>query len=458
MSVSPVPSVAYWAMNDPALGQGERLAALDEYLAECLVAGPDFPDFIGESNNHIHTVYSFSPYTPTFAALRGRMAGLPVVGSVDHDSYKAAPEMSGACKRLGMGAITGFEIRAFIHSHDERRAGTGAFEARKINNPDSYGVAYLTVQGVPARASNEVEAFLEPVRKARYERTEKMAARANEILEGFSIATFDWQRDVVERSQYSNGGSITERHLLAAMARALISGFGRGQQLLDALGNKLGMNVPAALRQTLADPENPYLDYDLLGILKSEYLDRIYIQPTDELYTAAEVVRFADSIGAVAAYPYLGDVTASATGDKKAEKFEDEFLEDLLDYLVQIGFRAVTYMPTRNTPEQMARISALAAERGLLQVSGVDINQPRQTFNCPQLQDPANAHLNTTTWALVAHEALSNVDHTLSILGQGNPIENLDTRLETYARLGHALAIGETDVADCVEELGKLKA
>ena len=97
------------ATNDVSLSQEDRLAALVAVLND-----EEFPAWVPESNNHIHTCYSFSPYTPTAAALNARRAGLRVVGSVDHDSIAAAPEMTGACRLLGMGSVTGFEIRAFF--------------------------------------------------------------------------------------------------------------------------------------------------------------------------------------------------------------------------------------------------------------------------------------------------------------------------------------------------------
>ena len=64
------------------------------------------------------------------------------------------------------------------------------------------------------------------------------------------------------------------------------------------------------------------------------FLDGIFEQPDElECPDARSVVAFARSIGAVPAYAYLGDVGESPTGDKKAEKFEDDFLEELLDYV-----------------------------------------------------------------------------------------------------------------------------
>ena len=424
------------ATNDATLSQDERTAALRE-----AIRGEAFPEWVPESNNHIHTCYSFSPYTPTHAALLARRAGLRVVGSVDHDSIAAAPEMTAATRALGMGSVTGFEIRA-------RFDPDGPLDGRKLNNPDSAGIAYMTVQGVPAPARAAVDAWLAPKRQARLRRTLAMADEANTVLASLGLEPFDPRSDMVAASQYAHGGGITERHLLAAMASALIRGFGRGPALVAGLGT-MGVTVPAALAGALADPGNPHLVFDLLGVLKAEYLDRVYIQPTDELATADEVVAFADSVGAIATYAYLGDVSASPTGDKKAEKFEDDFLDELFEHMESIGLRAVTYMPPRNTPEQLARIHALAAAHGMLEISGVDINQPRQRFTCEELRRPEFVDLNEATWALVAHEALSSVDPSLHLLGRTGRLtpEALAERISQYAPLGRAIADGEDAAA-----------
>ncbi|WP_026460382.1 hypothetical protein [Schaalia suimastitidis] len=416
--------------NDPTLSPAERIEALRE-VAAC----ETFPSWVAESNNHIHTCYSFSPYTPAGAALGARRAGLRVVGSVDHDSIGAAAEMTEATRILGMGSVTGFECRAFFDPE-------GPFASKKLNNPDSAGIAYMTIQGVPAPARDSVAAWLTPKREARLLRTLAMADAANEILEGLGLAPFDPQADMVDISQFANGGGITERHLLAAMAGALIRGFGRGESLVRGLVS-MGVNIPAPLAGALGDEENPHLMYDLLGVLKSEYLDRIFIQPTDELPTTEEVVTFADSIGAIATYAYLGDVSASPTGDKKAEKFEDDFLDELVAAAADRGLRAITYMPPRNTPEQLRRVHELAVRYGMLEISGVDINQPRQSFNCPELRRPEFADLNEATWALVAHEALASVDASLTLLGEGRLApETLAARIRDYAPLGRAYADG----------------
>ena len=98
---------------------------------------------------------------------------------------------------------------------------------------------------------------------------------------------------------------------------------------------------------------------DLLGAFKSALVPRFFIPSGyDECMHVTEAVRFGNDIGAIPAYAYLGDVAESPTGDKKAEEFEDRFLDDLVPELVQLGFKAVTYMPPRNTKAQMLRLQA----------------------------------------------------------------------------------------------------
>ncbi len=429
------------AVNDPAATPDSRVEALRLLVDSEL----ELPPLTSESNNHIHTVYSFSPYTPAMACLRGREAGLQVVGSVDHDSIAAAGEMRDAGAILGMGVVTGFECRVMLHSAEELAAGRAPFATRKLNNPDSEGVAYMTVQGIPTGARAEVADFLRPIRVARLQRTRDMTAAANDILTKLGAPSLDFESDVVGISQFASGGTITERHLLYAMSGALIERFGRGRSLVTGLA-EMGVEIPDGLRDVLTDRQNPFLTHDLLGLLKAQFLHRFYIQPTrlengGELPDARSVVDFALSIGAIPCYAYLGDVSASPTGDKKAEAFEDSYLDELVAYLAELGFPAITFMPPRNTPEQLQRVSALAAAHGMIEVSGVDINQPRQSFSCPELGEPRFAHLNDSTWALVAHEELSDADPTSGLLHPENPMAGLPLaeRVIAYGELGRRL-------------------
>ena len=117
-----------------------------------------------------------------------------------------------------------------------------------------------------------------------------------------------------------------------------------------------------------------------------------------------EAVDFARGIDAILCYAYLGDVTASPTGDKKAAKYEDDFLPELIALLRARGVHAVTFMPSRNTEAQLTRVMALCRENGMAQISGEDVNALGQSFICEKLTQPAYRHLVDAAWALVRRE------------------------------------------------------
>lgn len=387
-----------------------------------------------EANNHVHSTYSFSPYHPSAIVYKAWEAGLKTVGIMDHDSVAGGHEILEASKAFGLATTVGFEMRVNFD-------GT-ALQGRKFNNPDSHNIVYIAIHGIPSPKIDEAQAFLKPVHAARNQRNRAMTEKLNGVLGRYALPALDFERDVAGISMVAKGGSITERHLMCAMANLLIAQWGKGQGLVDAIRGKLRLDVPAGLAVNLANPANPHLVYDLIGLLKSSFLQQVFIQPDHrECGSVHEAVAFAKGIGAIPAYAYLGDVGESVTGDKLAEKFEDDFLDELFPDLVKIGFQAVTYMPPRNTRPQLQRVQRLCQKYGLFEISGVDINSSRQVFNCPILLEDDFKHLLTSTWALIAHERLSSVDPNYGLFSPKSPVSNLplEKRVDRYQQVGRAI-------------------
>ena len=431
------------AINDSALDKADRLAALKDHQRQWLRPAL-FPG--KEINNHIHTIYSFSPYAPSMAALLARDAGLGAAGSVDHDSIAAAEEMLTACAILGIGGCVGAEVRVSFKTGPDNKSGP--FAVRKINNPDSAGIAYMTVQGIPRPAITKVAEFLSPIRAERLKRSRAMTVLANDVLREARLSEIEFDRDITAKSKYADGGGVTDRHILAAMAEKFILKYGKGSELTAALKTKMGVTVSPRLNAFLSDPDNPHYLFDLLGILKAEILPGIFIQPNDaECISAEKMVSFAESISAIPAYPYLGNVGESPTGDKKAEKFEDEYIEELFTEISRLGFRSIAYMPPRNTFEQLQKLRKLSADWGFMEISGVDINSSRQSFNCPEVLRPEFSHLLDTTWALIAHERFASVDTRYGLFSENNPLASmsLSERLAAYAGFGKKLDLYHPD-------------
>ena len=365
----------------------ERIANLKEVL-KTTEFPPMVPQYI---NNHIHTTYSFSPYSPTAAVYAARMEGLCTAGIIDHDSISGADEFLEAAKIIDIPVTIGMECRV---SMDGTR-----LEGRRTNNPDQVGCSYMTIQSVPHDKIGRLTEFFAPYRAARDERNRKMIAKINDLL-GFSM---DYDRDVLPLSLGKEGGGVTERHLMYALAIEMVKKVGKGQAMVDYLAS-IGMSLNDKQKAQMLDTEYPFYEYDLLGMLKGAFVPKIYIDADAECPKVKDLVALCAEVDAFLCYAYLGDVTASVTGDKKAQKFEDDYLEDVFECLKEEGIKAVTYMPTRNTMEQLERLRGLCDRYGMFQISGEDINTPRQSFIIRAMENPMFANLIEATWKLIEHE------------------------------------------------------
>lgn len=391
-----------------------------------LAADNPFPPKGTDVNNHIHTTYSFSPYSPTAAVYFARMAGLATCGLMDHDSIAGAEEFLSAAQAIGMGATIGIECRvSFANS---------PFASRRINNPDQDGIVYMALHGVPHTQTGRVNEFFAPYRAKRNVRNAKMVAAVNGLMAKYGV-TLDFEKDVLPLSNAAKGGSVTERHLSRALSEKLLARYPEGAALVRFLEEDMGFAISAKVRGYLMDEANPFRMYDLLGFIKSDVIGKFYIPATDECPDVRDVLALSEEVGAISAYAYLGDVGDSVTGDKRAQKFEDDYLDELVPFLKELGFRAITYMPSRNTMAQLNRVRALCEQYGLMQISGEDINSPRQSFVCEAQRDPAFAHLITATWALIAHEwrATANPEDGLFSAKSVEKWPSLAERLSAFA-------------------------
>ncbi len=366
----------------------ERLENLKEVLKDTV-----FPEMVPQYiNNHIHTTYSFSPYSPTASVYAARMEGLCTAGIIDHDSISGAEEFIEAAKIIDIPVTIGMEARVNM-------AGT-RIEGKRTNNPDQVSVSYMTIQSVPHDKIDTLTQFFMPYREARHQRNRKMVAKINELLPELAL---DYDKDVLPLSMAHENGGVTERHLMYALAIKLVKSVGRGEAMIEKL-NSLGISLSEKQTAQMKDTEYPFYEYDLLGILKSAFVPKIFIEATDECPKLKDMVKLCDDIDAYLCYAYLGDVGDSVTGDKKAQKFEDDYLDELFECLKEEGVKSVTYMPTRNTPAQLERLRKLCDDYGMFQISGEDINSPRQSFVIKAMENPLFSNLIDATWKLIEHE------------------------------------------------------
>ena len=373
-----------------------RLDSLKQLMAMIKAGEIEAPKQGNDVNNHIHTTFSFSPYSPTKAVWMAYNAGLQTAGIMDHDSLSGAREFIEAGKIVGILTTIGVECRVNMKNTP--------LGDKRINNPDQKGIAYCTMHGVPHQHIDEVVDFFKPYVAKRNERNRKMIDRINELTAPYGIHT-DFDKDVVPLSEFVNGGSITERHLLFALSKKITERFGKGEAVVKFLTEDMGIAVSGKVKGFLEDSDNVNYEYDLLGALKSNLVEKFYIDADEECPDVTEMIALAAKINAFSAYAYLGDVGDSVTGDKKTQKFEDDYIDLLFDVIKDLKFKAVTYMPSRNTMEQLRRIRSMCDKYGFFQISGEDINSPRQSFICEAQRNPEFANLYESTMTLIRHEA-----------------------------------------------------
>lgn len=354
-------------------------------------------------NNHIHTTYSFSPYDPTAALYMAWKNGLKTAGIMDHDSASGIREFLAAAELIGMPVTCGVECRVDM--------SMTALNGKRINNPDQNSIAYVAMHGIPHQNIEAVDAFFAPYREKRNQRNRKMCENITQLVKPYGLS-LDFDTDVLPLSNYAKGGSVTERHILYALSKKITSIYKTPAEVVSFLKDEMKLELSQKVIDQIAngDKTPEYYEYDILGALKSNMVEKFYIDATDECPKVADFVDMVHKNGGIAAYAYLGDVGNSVTGDKKAQKFEDDYLDELVEVIKEYGFDAITYMPTRNTPEQLARLTKLCDEHGFFQISGEDINSPRQSFRCKALDDPAFGHLIDATYTLIDYETLASKD------------------------------------------------
>ena len=356
------------------------------------------PEKTNNVNNHIHTTYSFSPYSPTKAVYMAYINGLVTAGITDHDSVGGAKEFIEAGVILDISTTVGVEVRADVSKTK--------LNGKKINNPDQSSIAYVMLHGIPHQYIDDINGYLSLFRKNRNTRNKKMCENISEIMKPYDIK-LDFDEHVLALSRYKDSGSVTERHITYALSKLISEKYKTPYEVIDFLKNKMKLNISRKSESLLLENNRDYYLYDMLGILKAEMVERFYVDAYDECPSIEDYIKIARATGAIAAYPYLGDVGDSVTGDKKAQQFEDDYLDILFEEIIRLGFNAFAYMPTRNTREQLERIIKLCEKNNLFQVSGEDINSPRQSFICKALHDSMFSHLIDSTWALINHEIVA---------------------------------------------------
>ena len=265
----------------------ERLSALREIkklIDSGEIKSPEKTEFV---NNHIHTSYSFSPYTPTSAVYYAWNAGLSTAGIMDHDSVGGLREFIKAGEIMEMPITCGFECRANVE-------GTPLM-GKKINNPDQKSCAYLAMHGIPHQNIDKAEAVLSKLREKRNIRNRKMCEKITELTKDVGIV-LDFDKDVYPLSMAHEGGSVTERHICYGLTKKITSRYPDRNEACDFVDKLCGVKMPEKTREKLISAPDNFYEFDILGVLKGHLVEKFYVDATDELINIREFTALAKEL------------------------------------------------------------------------------------------------------------------------------------------------------------------
>ena len=358
-----------------------RLNAVEKLMS---IQAPRFEKPTHESISIcLSSIYSFSPYSPSALIWQAKEAGLNLVGISDIDTTAGITEFNQAGDIADVRTVAQTDIRVNF-------SGT-ELEGVRINDLFQDGIAHVSMMGISKRNILPADITVQPIREARLKRMVALTERVSNIFKPCGI-TLSLYEDVRSLSMNREVGVVTEKHVLLAVAKKIITKY--PDNVADCLENS-GITVDIAEKAKLVKT-NIHLEYDLLGILTDKLLPDIYIQA--EMNECPPVCAVADNLnseGIVPAYTYCG--TSS----------EDSDLDKIIGYLAKIGFKAVTYQPSVLSDEQIKRIRAICNQYDLMELIRENIYDPRKSFSNSYLADDSYKTAITNAWALVGN-ALAN--------------------------------------------------
>ncbi|MGQ9589968.1 MAG: hypothetical protein ACUVYA_06705 [Planctomycetota bacterium] len=327
----------------------EALARLREFAEEGKVERTGPP---GGVNTHVHTAKSFGYFdSPSDAVWHAYLARLAIFGINDHHTMAGHEEFGKACRIVGIRAAFSMEVIAMWH--EAARAG------RTVNDPSNPGRTYLSAKGTtrPFAPDSPGARNLARMCAAQLERTKEIARKVADVVARRLGAdgAIQWE-DVVALAPH---GQPTERHVALVVARHLETAYPDPSDRRKALSRLAGRDVPDEVLQDAATFQDT-IRASLIKAGKPAYVE----ESEDAFIPVEEAVSMALELGAIPAYPVLGDPVTPW----------EEDLEVLFDRLEALRIYAIEVIPNRNRRERLLEIVTKAVSRGFPIFTGTEHN------------------------------------------------------------------------------------
>lgn len=370
------------------------------------------------------SVFSGASYYPANLVYHSYREGCSVCGVIDTLTTSSGAELSEACAIVGITPLYGVELPV---RSEERRS-------LRINSPLQRDLLNIYLLGVPECCLEELNERLAEKRELRIERMRKMTEILNNRI-GYLDIRLDFDQEILPLSKAEEGGALSEQHILRALCDRLIAAYGMGAPLLEVLSEEFEIVPPVKAEKNLLNVENPNYRRDLTAAMQN-LVKEFYVDAHEECFAPDEIGALAKSCGGVIAYPYIGDIEQTLHGETVVEKFEDGFLEPLLERLREHSVRAVCYRLTSNTPEQIERVRELCKRLELMEISaGATLSRKQQdnTFAAGE-----NSFAADCMWAVAGNSHAHNAEETLFSDTSCQMLPALSDRIAVFSSRGRS--------------------
>lgn len=356
--------------------------------------------------NHYHGPFSwgkegFRVY-PAASTFISKVNGEVVTGGVDHYSMYGADEARQASRIFGIPCTNGYELRFFVR----QPLVLNGYDLSKtvVNAPNFPGMVYVVVHASTQNSNPFLRAAVMP----KLERYRQITGLLNTAFDQHGVhQSLDFER-IRGSAEFDN---VLDKHVLGGIFDHLYDIFNGRRVSFDSIVERMlffvadvaeeDINVETALanaRKIQNDYEREYALFSTaLDIMRAKLLSfgKIgYIKPSEA--ECPSIDRLADIAG------FDKSILTYALLLESAKGTEHLYIDALCNALFKrFGFRALSSMPNRNTPEETTMVKNLCQTWEAIHISGMDVNKFLQHW---VEKESADKGLIWTTLSLVGHE------------------------------------------------------
>lgn len=357
-------------------------------------------------NIQTHTIYSFSPYTPSMAAYMAYKFDLRVAGILDNYTIAGAKEFIEACKILNLTYSVGVELRADFKEGDTPYSNVALF-------------------GIAQKYFKSLKKELVHYRNTRRENVLSTLDAVNKKVKSYGIV-IDFKKDVKPLVQEV----VLSKYVYFALAKKIIERFGEGEKSCRFLIENLKMELTETEEGLLCDGTNPYYVYDMANIISDNYT----VFHTFKNYPGpSDVVEFGHKVGAICSYEYV-------IKRGKVKMSDDErigYNERLIKKLKELGFDAVSFDPSAFSEPVLKNFKKLLKENELLPLGLTRVEFPRRRFDYSCNDPELKRDMTDAVYAIVGSEISENSNAAQGFISSDDvSFKSFEEKVRLFSKIG----------------------